>query len=161
MADKQIATRKPTAAGIRQGKWKPYPAYKDSGIEWLGDVPAHWEIQKLKHIASIRYSNVDKHTIEGEEPVCLCNYTDVYYHEYINGNLDFMEATASLQEISKFELQEGDVIITKDSESWNDIAIPAYVVSDLPKVLCGYNLAQIRPNPELVRGRYLFRLCRS
>lgn len=27
---------------------KPYPAYKDSGVEWLGQVPAHWEVRKLR-----------------------------------------------------------------------------------------------------------------
>jgi type I restriction enzyme S subunit len=31
--------------------WKPYPAYKDSGVEWLGKVPEHWEIIRLKHLA--------------------------------------------------------------------------------------------------------------
>ena len=30
----------------------PYAAYKDSGVEWLGDVPAHWEVQPLKHLAA-------------------------------------------------------------------------------------------------------------
>ena len=29
---------------------KPYPAYKDSGVEWLGDVPAHWDVVPLKRI---------------------------------------------------------------------------------------------------------------
>lgn len=29
-------------------RWKPYPAYKDSGIEWLGQIPAHWEGKRLK-----------------------------------------------------------------------------------------------------------------
>lgn len=29
---------------------KRYPDYRDSGLPWLGDVPAHWDIQKLKHI---------------------------------------------------------------------------------------------------------------
>ena len=31
---------------------KPYPAYKDSGVEWLGKVPAHWEVLrgKLRHV---------------------------------------------------------------------------------------------------------------
>jgi hypothetical protein len=24
-------------------RWKPYPAYKDSGVEWLGEIPEHWE----------------------------------------------------------------------------------------------------------------------
>ncbi|MCY2977898.1 MAG: hypothetical protein NTU79_04440 [Planctomycetota bacterium] len=27
-----------------------YPKYKDSGIEWLGDVPEHWEIMRVKHL---------------------------------------------------------------------------------------------------------------
>lgn len=31
---------------VRTGK--PYPAYKDSGIEWLGQVPEHWEVRRLK-----------------------------------------------------------------------------------------------------------------
>ncbi|WP_404345796.1 restriction endonuclease subunit S [Vreelandella venusta] len=31
-----------------------YPNYKDSGVEWLGEVPAHWGISKLKHLARIR-----------------------------------------------------------------------------------------------------------
>ena len=28
--------------------WRPYAAYKDSGVEWLGEVPAHWEVLRLK-----------------------------------------------------------------------------------------------------------------
>jgi type I restriction enzyme S subunit len=31
-----------------------YPDYKDSGVEWLGEVPAYWGISKLKHLARIR-----------------------------------------------------------------------------------------------------------
>jgi type I restriction enzyme, S subunit len=28
-----------------------YPRYKDSGVEWLGEVPEHWEVKRLKHLA--------------------------------------------------------------------------------------------------------------
>lgn len=135
----------------------PSVKMKDSGIGWLGEIPAHWELRKLKYISTARFSNVDKHKVEGEVPVRLCNYVDVYYNEYITPDLNFMEATASLSEIAKFKLIEGDVIVTKDSESWDDIAVPAYVQSRLPNVLCGYHLAQIRPNPKLINGEYLFR----
>ena len=31
---------------------KPYPAYKDSGVEWLGKVPEHWDVRKLKRAVS-------------------------------------------------------------------------------------------------------------
>ena len=32
-----------------------YPKYKPSGIEWLGDVPEHWDVLQMKRIATIRY----------------------------------------------------------------------------------------------------------
>ena len=32
---------------VRTGQ--PYPAYKDSGVEWLGKVPEHWKIRRVKH----------------------------------------------------------------------------------------------------------------
>ena len=28
---------------------KPYPAMKDSGVEWLGEVPEHWEVRRLRN----------------------------------------------------------------------------------------------------------------
>ena len=28
-------------------RYRPYPAYKDSGTEWLGEIPAHWEVKKV------------------------------------------------------------------------------------------------------------------
>lgn len=31
------------SAGLR--RFKPYPAYKDSGVEWLGEIPVHWEVK--------------------------------------------------------------------------------------------------------------------
>ncbi|WP_119328854.1 hypothetical protein [Cysteiniphilum halobium] len=34
------------------GKLKPYLKYKDSGVEWLGEVPESWIISKLKHYIS-------------------------------------------------------------------------------------------------------------
>lgn len=31
------------------GKWRRYPAYKDSGIEWLGKIPKHWALKRIRH----------------------------------------------------------------------------------------------------------------
>ena len=81
-----------------------YPKYKDSGVEWLGQVPEHWEVKRLKRICDVFPSNVDKKCHEDETPVLLCNYTDVYYNEFITNGMDFMAATASLEQIKKFTL---------------------------------------------------------
>jgi len=111
--------------------------------------------RRLKHLASIAVSNVDKKTVSGERSVRLCNYTDVYYNERITAELQFMEATASADQIASFGLRADDVLLTKDSETPDDIAVPAYVVADLSDVICGYHLALLRPSQE-VDGRYLF-----
>lgn len=34
-------------------KWKPYPAYKPSGVDWLGSIPVQWEILRLRHACSV------------------------------------------------------------------------------------------------------------
>ena len=136
-----------------------YDAYRKSNSPWLGDIPNHWEIKKLKFLATVQPSNVDKKTVEGEEPVLLCNYTDVYKNEYIDSRLDFMQASAMEDEIMKFAVDIGDVIVTKDSETPDDIAVPACVTEKIDGLLCGYHLTQIKPID--LDGKYLFRLFQS
>ena len=121
---------------------------KDSGVEWIGEIPAHWEYKRLRHVASFNNSNVDKKSYDDQTEVLLCNYTDVYYNEFITPSLDFMKATASHLEINKFQLIKGDVIITKDSEDPKDIGIPSLVKQDMSGVICGYHLTVIRANED-------------
>jgi len=134
-----------------------YKAYKDSGIAWLGEVPKHWKVKRLKSISDLEVSNVDKKSSAEEQNILLCNYVDVYYRDFISKNANFMKSTASDVQIEKFTLQQDDILITKDSESWDDIAIASIVLEDIDGVLCGYHLARIRPNHNHVNGRYMFR----
>lgn len=49
--------------------YKPYPAYKDSGVKWLGEVPEHWQIRKLKWLASLRSGDfITGESIEEDGP---------------------------------------------------------------------------------------------
>ena len=133
---------------------QPYPAYKPSGVPWLGDVPSHWEVRRLRTVADMRVSNVDKHTMEDESPVRLCNYVDVYKNDRITPAMPFMAATASRDEIERFRLESGDVLITKDSETWDDIGVPSLVAKSADDLLSGYHLALLRPFEEIL-GSYL------
>jgi type I restriction enzyme S subunit len=135
----------------------PNVKLKPSGVERIGDIPEHWEARRLRTFASVRASGVDKNTNEGEVPVLLCNYVDVYKNDRITANIDFMKATATPEEIRAFELKAGDVIITKDSESWDDIAVPAFVPETLAGVVCAYHLALIRSFSGEMNGEFLFR----
>lgn len=135
----------------------PNVSMKDSGIKWIGEIPKHWDVEKIKNISQVRPSNVDKKTKANEPQILLCNYTDVYNNEFITMDLDFMKATATHDQIRKLSLDVGDVIITKDSESADDIAVPAIVTEKLENVVCGYHLTVIRPNSTIINPKFLFR----
>ena len=112
---------------------------------------------KLADIANIEISGVDKKTIEGETPVRLCNFVDVYYNWAITKEKakSFMLASAKQTEIDKCSIGKGMVAITKDSETRDDIGIATYIANDFKDVLLGYHCALITPNPAIVDGKYL------
>lgn len=102
-------------------------------------------------------SNVDKKTKEGETPVKLCNFVDVYRNWAITKDLipSFMSATAKPQEIEKFTLSKGQVALTKDSETRDDIGIATYIADNMDNVLLGYHCAVLTPNSALEDSKYL------
>lgn len=123
----------------------PNAPMRDSGVEWLGEIPADWTVAPVVSFARVLTSNVDKKMHDGEAPIRLCNYTDVYYSDRISDSSDFMEATASRDQIARLSVRAGDVPFTKDSETADDIGIPSYVPHDMPGVVYGYHLGIYRP----------------
>jgi type I restriction enzyme S subunit len=117
-----------------------------------------WREDHLGDLVTLLFSGVDKKTHSHETTVRLCNYTDVYYNDRITADMEFMEATADRGEIEKYSLKKWDVIITKDSETPDDIAKPAVVMEDMQGVICGYHLAILRP--KKVNGPFLAQLLR-
>ncbi|MDE0011454.1 MAG: restriction endonuclease subunit S [Candidatus Poribacteria bacterium] len=140
-------------------RFRRYPKYKESGVEWIGEIPRHWEVKRLKHVAEILPSNVDKHIYPDEIQVRLCNYTDVYYNDYITVDTVLERGSCKEREFTKFILRKGNVIITKDSETPDDIGVPTFVKDDLDNVVCGYHLTMIRPYACL--GEFIFRFIQS
>lgn len=126
------------------------------GVEQLPNLPPEWDYYRLRNLAKVYPSNVDKKSSDDETSIKLCNYTDVYYNERISSDIEFMEATTTDSKISKFTLQAGDVLLTKDSESWDDIGIPTFVPKDLPGVVCGYHLFLLRPNKDRIYPEFLY-----
>lgn len=118
---------------------------------------------KLGELADVIISGVDKKTKDGETPVKLCNFVDVYYNWAITSEMcdSFMDASARDAEIDKFSLFKGQVAITKDSETRFDIGIPTYIADDFDGVLLGYHCALITPNQEVLNGKYLNALLHS
>lgn len=111
---------------------------------------------KLRHLADVRNSNVDKVIAEDELPVRLCNYVDVYKNDFITANLEFNAGSATVDELKRFQVKKGDVIITKDSEDRHDIGIPAFVRETADDIVCGYHLTMLRAFEKHTFAAYLF-----
>ena len=90
-------------------KYKPYPAYKPSGVAWLGEVPAHWEVQRLKYLATVN----DEALPETTAPDLEMTYVDIGNVDSIAGitgteDLLFEDAPSRARRI----VRQGDVIIS-------------------------------------------------
>ena len=83
-----------------------YPTYKPSNIDWIGEIPSHWETVSLKNVCNILPSNIDKHIFPEEIQVKLCNYTDVYYNEFIDSNTQLSNGSCTKLEYDKFLLSK-------------------------------------------------------
>ena len=116
---------------------------------------SEWEEKYLSEVADIRVSNVDKKIYPNKSLVKLCNYMDVYSNDYISSTISFTVGSADANEIARFGLLKDDVIITKDSETPEDIAVSAVVKEEIKELVCGYHLAIIRPNRNEIDGTFL------
>ena len=112
---------------------------------------------KLGDIAEILISSIDKKSKEGESPVRLCNFVDVYHNWAITADMvsNFMEATTSEKNIGRFSLKKGYVAFTKDSETRDDIGVPTYIAEDLDNTVLGYHCALVKPDENIILGKYL------
>lgn len=116
---------------------------------------SEWQEKHLNEVADIRVSNVDKKIYPNKFIVRLCNYIDVYTNDYISSKIPFSVGSSDENELLKFGLKKGDVLITKDSETPDDIAVSAVVTEDIENLVCGYHLAILRPDENKIDGKFL------
>lgn len=133
----------------------PNVEMKDSGIEWVGEIPKHWEIRRLRDISIITRGTVDKSKKKNEIPVYLVQYTNVYYkrEQKINDD-DYLPITVSENEYKKYKVRKGDILLTASSETKDDIGHSTVIVEDLPNHVFGSDIIRIRIPNKIVDLNY-------
>jgi type I restriction enzyme S subunit len=99
----------------------PHAPMKPSGIEWLGDVPEHWEVSRIKRVASIRYGigEPPKYHPEGTP---LIRATNVHAGKLFDEGMVFVDpAEIPAQRI--VWLTPGDIIVVRSGAYTGDSAI--------------------------------------
>lgn len=144
---------------ITKGLDKNVPL-KDSDISWIGQIPQHWEVKRLKELGNIETSSINKKIEKDEDLVKLVNYTDVYSNlkREIWNNDNYMIVSANKLQISSKKLKQGDVLFTPSSETINDIGVSAVVMENLHNTLYSYHLLRLRFKKvvDLHFKKYLF-----
>ena len=98
---------------VRTGQ--PYPAYKPSGVEWIGDVPAHWQVAALRH----RYSQclgkmLDSKRITGNHSLPYLRNVDVQWDQINTDDLPTMDIPPD--EYDRYTLRKGDLLVCEGGE---------------------------------------------
>jgi type I restriction enzyme S subunit len=132
----------------------PSPPVKDSGIPWLGMVPEHWTMTRLKFVAEIQ-SGLTLGKDYGERPLVERPYLRVANVQ--DGFLDLEEITTvqvPIADVSRHELRPGDVLMTEGGDF--DKLGRGYVwEGQIQGCLHQNHVFAVRPIPNRLRSHYL------
>jgi type I restriction enzyme S subunit len=118
---------------------KRYDSYKDSGVEWIGEIPSHWGCGFMKYQLSNNDGGVWGKDVENEdEGTIVIRSTEIT----IDGNWDFsnpMKRKLSDSEVQKTLLFRGDIVLTKSSGSPEHIGKSVIVTPEVEDLKCCYS----------------------
>ena len=143
------------AAFQRFSYHRPYPAYKDSGIEWLGEVPEHWEVKRTKTLLSRNNGGVWGMDFDDEGVVVLRST-----EQTVDGEWDIRDPAKrrlTPSEYAACRLIDGDLVVTKSSGSALHIGKTSIVTRDIEALNCCHsNFMQRLRVKKNVAPRYMW-----
>ena len=115
----------------------PNAKMKDSGIEWLGKIPAHWEVKRTKMLLSRNEGGVWGKDFD-DKGVVILRSTE----QTIDGEWNIVEPAKrriTPSEYNTYRLMEGDLVVTKSSGSALHIGKTSIVTKDVEALNCCYS----------------------
>ena len=131
----------------------PDAPMKDSGIEWIGQIPEHWDTLRLRFLGTFQ-NGISKAGEFFGSGYPFVSYGDVYKNEVlptVPGGL--VESTESEREL--YSVQKGDVFFTRTSETKEEIGIVAVCKETIPNATFAGFLIRMRPTTNAVTTDFL------
>ncbi|MFQ2722845.1 restriction endonuclease subunit S [Aeromonas caviae] len=133
------------------GQYQPYPEYKDSGVEWLGEVPTNWSVATLRHaLAGIKNGSTATQLDEGIDTVQISRIETISTGEINHDKVGFVEFVDALHH---YRLNVGDILFSHIN-SLPMVGNIAQFCSKIP-LYHGMNLLRLQPSAK-VESRYLY-----
>lgn len=124
-------------------RYKPYSKYKDSGVEWLGEIPGHWGVKRLKRLAALNPEALTDDT----DPALEMTYVDIGGVDSL-GRINQREALtfATAPSRARRIVRNGDVIVSTVRTYLRAIA---HIRDPEPGTIVSTGFAVVRPDGEL------------
>jgi type I restriction enzyme S subunit len=117
----------------------PYPSYRQTDLPWLGQIPAHWDVKRLKNALSRNDGGVwGDDTINNDEGVIVLRSTDVGLGGEWNIS-DPARRNLSATEFQAGRLMAGDLLVTKSSGSSLHLGKTALVTPEIEALNCCFS----------------------
>lgn len=125
---------------------------KDSGIEWIGEIPAHWSIMKLRAIGST-INGVSHDSTYFGSGFPFVSYSDVYKNPSLPSEVCGLAKSTKLEQ-AIFSVEEGDVFFTRTSETAEEIGFSSVCMNTIEKAVFAGFLIRFRPDKGVLNKNY-------
>ncbi len=137
---------------------KRYEAYKDSGVEWIGEIPANWKLRRLKLLGSTRSGMGNKKPDDFGTGRPFLSYKDVYSRESFTSATGLVESTSD--DLERYSVLRGDAFFTGSSETVDELGFSSVCLATIPEATFNGFTIRFRPyggelHPEF--AAFLFR----
>lgn len=132
-----------------------YSRYRDSGVEWLSEVPDHWAIKAFRRVIQKSLSNgIFKKKEDFGRGILLVNVFDVYRRDFTVDYLSLDRVECSAAEVDSYAVAAGDLFFVRSSLKYEGISVVAVAGNCPETVVYECHLIRARPDPAVFDGRY-------
>lgn len=136
-------------------RWQPYLEYKQSGIEWLGEIPSHWEVKRLKQVTAL-VSRGNSPEYVSESSIQVINQACIYWDGLHLQNVKYQKD----EDVSDWKglLRKNDVLL--NSTATGTLGRAA-IFNHEGTFIADSHVTVIRLWSEMMDVRFVFYLLRS
>jgi type I restriction enzyme, S subunit len=144
---KQIIIQKAVTQGL-----DPNAPMKDSGVDWIGQIPEHWSLKKLRYLGRTQ-NGISAGGEYFGEGFPFVSYGDVYKNRQLPSNVSGLaRSTPTDQEL--YSVRDGDVFFTRTSETIEQIGFASVCFNDIEKATFAGFLIRFRPTSSLLSKQF-------
>jgi len=130
------------------GKWAETPRekMKDSGVEWIGEIPEGWEVKKLRYLGETQ-NGISAGAEYFGKGYPFVSYSDVYNNRELPKVVKGL-AQSTEEDQKQYSVKKGDVFFTRTSETIEEIGFSSVCLSTIYKSTFGGFLIRFRPSSK-------------